>query len=159
MIIQTVKYKGWMQPEDLMDAMQQGFTLIELMIVVAIIGILTTVALPAYQDYVVRTKIAEVMVFADAAKSGLSEFYMSAGQMPDAASQANINTDPAQSDYVSAITFTTTTSSATISYTLADIGAAGNIAMVGTVTGNGIKWDCGSAATTVGDRYLPISCR
>lgn len=142
-----------------MDAMQQGFTLIELMIVVAIIGLLTTIALPAYQDYVARTKISEVMVMADAAKTGLSEYYMSAGKMPPSASAANVNTDTAQSDYIGAIAFSTTAASATITYTLANAGTSGDIALVGTVTGNGISWDCGTAATTVGVRYLPVTCR
>jgi type IV pilus assembly protein PilA len=142
-----------------MYAMQQGFTLIELMIVVAIIGILTTIALPAYQDYVVRTKIAEVMVVADAAKTGLSEYYMSASQMPASTSQANINTNTAQSEYIGAITFTTTANSATITYSVANLGVTGDIALVGTATTNGIEWDCGTAATTLGTRYIPLNCR
>lgn len=142
-----------------MDAMQQGFTLIELMVVVAIIGILTTVALPAYQDYVIRSKIAEVIVIADAAKTNLSDYYMSAGTMPSNTAQANINTDAAQSKYISSIAFAATTTTATISYTLSDIGATGDIALVGTVSGGGIAWDCGTAATTVTERYLPETCR
>lgn len=62
-----------------MRAMQKGFTLIELMIVVAIIGILAAVALPAYQDYTVRAKISEAMIAGVAAKSLLSEAYQSNG--------------------------------------------------------------------------------
>ena len=142
-----------------MKAMQQGFTLIELMIVVAIIGFLVTIALPAYQDYVIRTKIAEVMLVADAAKTGLSEYYMSANRMPDSASSANVNTNIAQSQYLSAIAFSTTATSATISYSLGNLGIAGDIAMVGVTTSSGIRWDCSTAATTVLDRYLPLNCR
>ena len=56
-----------------MKRVQQGFTLIELMIVVAIIGILAAVALPAYQDYTVRSRVSEAMVFADAAKTAVAE--------------------------------------------------------------------------------------
>ena len=61
--------------------MQQGFTLIELMIVVAIIGILAAVALPAYQDYAARAKITEVIGFMSAAKAGVAEAYASEGDL------------------------------------------------------------------------------
>lgn len=61
--------------------MQQGFTLIELMIVVAIIGILAAVALPAYQDYTARAKITEVIGFMSAAKAGVAEAYASEGSL------------------------------------------------------------------------------
>ena len=61
--------------------MQQGFTLIELMIVVAIIGILAAVALPAYQDYTARAKITEVIGFMSAAKAGVAEAYASEGDL------------------------------------------------------------------------------
>ena len=79
--------------------------------------------------------------------------------MPNSASAANINTNIAQSQYLSAIAFSTTATSATISYSLGNLGIAGDIAMVGVTTSDGIKWDCGTAATTVLDRYLPLNCR
>ena len=142
-----------------MNLNQQGFTLIELMIVVAIVGLLATVALPAYQAYADRTKISEIMLFAASAKSGISDYYMSAGRMPASTSQANINTDISQSQYIAAISFATTTDTATVTYTLANLTASGDIALVGTATDNGLEWQCDTAATTVNNKYLPINCR
>src|SRR5258708_39557901 len=68
----------------MMKRVQQGFTLIELMIVVAIIGILAAVALPAYQDYTVRAKMSEVMLAASACRTSISEIYQSGGSAPGA---------------------------------------------------------------------------
>jgi type IV pilus assembly protein PilA len=138
---------------------QQGFTLIELMIVVAILGFLITIALPAYQSYTARAKISEVLVVADSAKNGISDYYMSAGHMPASTAQANINTNIAQSQFISAISFTTTAATATISYTLQNTGATGDLALVGTASSNGIQWSCNTAATTVDNKYLPQNCR
>ena len=67
-----------------MKRIQQGFTLIELMIVVAIIGILAAVALPAYQDYTVRAKMSEVMLAASACRTGITEIYQTGGTPPGA---------------------------------------------------------------------------
>jgi len=142
-----------------MKVSQQGFTLIELMIVVAIIGILSTVAIPAYQAYTDRTRISEIMVFATAAKTNITEFYMSAGFMPASTTQANLNTDINQSRYLSAIAFATTTNTATVTYTVANMTASGNIAMVGTADYNGVHWQCDTVATTVDNKYLPVNCR
>ena len=71
---------------------QKGFTLIELMIVVAIVGILAAIAVPAYQDYTIRAKITEVMSFAAASKNSISEHYLSKGWMPLVGTQAGIVT-------------------------------------------------------------------
>ena len=142
-----------------MKITQQGFTLIELMIVVGILGFLATVALPAYNAYTDRTKISEILVVADSAKSSISDFYMSSGQMPASTAQANINTDIAQSKYIAAIAFSTTTTSATITYTLQNTNTTGDIALVGTVDSNGIQWNCNTASTTVDNQFLPGNCR
>ncbi|QKX15659.1 pilin [Microbulbifer sp. YPW1] len=142
---------------------QQGFTLIELMIVVAIIGILAAVALPAYQDYTTRAKMSEVMGLAAASKTSVSEYFVSMGTMPTDADAAGVNTSAAQSNYVSSIAFTGSGTMATITYAIDTSGignsqASGNLVMVG--TGNaatGVKWACNSS--TVEEKFLPANCR
>jgi len=84
-----------------MKRVQQGFTLIELMIVVAIIGILAAVALPAYQDYTVRAKLSEVTLAADACKSSVSEYVQTNSKLPADADTAGCS---ASSKYVKAVT-------------------------------------------------------
>lgn len=142
-----------------MQPLNRGFTLIELMIIVAILGFLATVALPAYQDYVVRTKISEIMVFADSARTNLSDYYMVSGSMPVSAGAANINTSADQSNYIGNVSFATTVNTATITYSVTNMPVSGNVAMVGIATVNGLQWSCNTPATTIEDRYLPRVCR
>ena len=85
-----------------MKQIQQGFTLIELMIVVAIIGILAAVALPAYQDYTVRAKVSEIMLAASGQKTSVSEFFQTRLQMP---ATAYTGTVTQKSAYVATISY------------------------------------------------------
>src|SRR5881396_4315990 len=71
-----------------MKKVQQGFTLIELMIVVAIIGILAAIAIPAYQDYTIRSKVTELVNAAGVCKTGVAEYYQSKGKMPASTDEA-----------------------------------------------------------------------
>ena len=84
-----------------MKTIQKGFTLIELMIVVAIIGILAAVALPAYQDYTVRAKVSEALIAASAARTAVSEVYANVGAMLPSAASMNVQTQA--SKYVASI--------------------------------------------------------
>jgi len=107
-----------------MKAMQKGFTLIELMIVVAIIGILAAVALPAYQDYTIRAKITEGIGLASALKADMSTMYAADGMTGVAAFADQVALSPPQSKYVSAIAITKTTGEITVTYNNTNVGKA-----------------------------------
>ena len=141
-----------------MKKVQQGFTLIELMIVVAIIGILAAVALPAYQDYTIRAKMTEVIAMAASGKTSVSEYYISMNDMP-AATQSGVNTSPGQSTYVSAISYTRTSATVgAISYTIANLnGPSGNLVFTGTGSVDGVTWVC--TTTDTNKKYYPANCR
>lgn len=147
-----------------MKQVQQGFTLIELMIVIAIVGILAATALPAYQDYTVRAKMAEPIGIAAAAKASVSEYYVTMGEMPTDAAAAGINTSAKQSTYISAVVYTkNTTNIGQIVYTLRNLNTnvdTKDLAFKGSGSSNGIQWVCNDTTiTTVPGKYLPANCR
>ena len=144
-----------------MKQTQQGFTLIELMIVIAIIGILAAVALPAYQDYTKRAKVTEIMVLAAKDKLSVSEYYMSQGNYPDS-DQSGINYAAAQSQFLSAATtYATTATTATITYTvgleIADDTTNNTVVFEGTGSNTGVKWTCNTGLLP--GKYMPANCR
>ena len=139
-----------------MKRVQQGFTLIELMIVVAIIGILAAVALPAYQDYTTRAKISEVIVMASPAKLAVSETSSSNGGLGSLTQSGTGYTFPGQTKYVSGITIA---NGGVITAVSIVPGAAGNILLTPTEIPGGsgqLTWVCSSAIPA---KFLPSECR
>ena len=141
---------------------QKGFTLIELMIVVAIIGILAAVAIPAYQDYTIRAKVTEGIGFAAAAKTAVSEFYTSQGNMPTNAAEAGFSTNVSTA-IVQSLGFTpVSTTQSQIDVTFNNLGgdmAGGEILrFTGTGSGQGVQWSCISGST-LQNKYRPANCR
>ncbi len=139
---------------------QNGFTLIELMIVVAIIGILAAVALPAYRDYTVRAKVSEVILAASAGKLAVADHVNTYGSMP---SSASLGTVSQTSAYVASVAYAVSGSVGTLTATATSKESAingGQVKLTGTLNaGGGVDWVCSRGATPILDKYLPSSCR
>ena len=150
-----------------MNKVQQGFTLIELMIVIAIVGILAAVALPAYQDYTIRAKLAEPVNGAAAAKVGIYESYAAVGTMPAATDTVATDIEDGLEAFPTVNTVVITPDSGgdaiEILVTINDIGGTtdtlNDISFRYYGANTGLKMTCTNAATTVESKYLPSSCR
>jgi type IV pilus assembly protein PilA len=164
-----------------MTKLQKGFTLIELMIVVAIIGILAAIAIPAYQDYTIRAQVSEGMNLAAAAKAAVAETFLNTGEAPANRTEAGMSTNATDTNgkYVQSVGVTNGV--ITITYGFEANAALTNATLQLTpwVTPDGsVAWQCGGAnqpegtTSAMGDegsggslvtddllRYLPAACR
>ena len=135
--------------------MQQGFTLIELMIVVAIIGILAAVAIPAYQDYTKRAHVTEGINLASAAKNSVSDFYTSEGTYPTNNAQAGI---AVASDISGNAVRSVGVANGVITITYrTQVEAGSTLTMSPNDTGGSIEWNC--TGGNVRDAWRPANCR
>jgi len=143
-----------------MKKVQQGFTLIELMIVVAIIGILAAVAIPAYQDYTVRARVTEGLSLASAGKTAVSEFFASNGRLPESNASAGLAAAASISGNSVASVEVGSSGGITVTFTGAPIGGD-TLVLMPEATGGGVVWNCTEAIAggTLEGKYRPSSCR
>lgn len=158
-----------------MKAIQKGFTLIELMIVIAIVGVLAVVALPAYQDYTARAQMSEALTLAEGQKSAVVEYYSDKGTFPTSNADAGIaNASTITGKYVKSVAVTSvaatgtagsssaTSAKATITATMKSSGVNKDISgktliLEGSQNAGSFDWTC--KAGTVDKKFLPSSCR
>ena len=153
-----------------MKSVQKGFTLIELMIVIAIIGILAAIALPAYQDYTVRAKVSEVVLAASQCRTTISEVVQTSSSLPSGANSWGCESASETTKYVKSVTTAGTTGKITVKAQNISALTSTTDELVLTPVSDSSKtpiaankpvygWICGDTGTTILPKYLPGSCR
>ncbi len=143
-----------------MKKVQQGFTLIELMIVVAIIGILAAIAIPAYQDYTVRAQVSEGLNLGGGAKTAVTEYFQDRGAWPANNTQAGLDATPTNisGKYVASVTVASNVITVLYGNSAHTALLSGkSIRLTGANPGGSITWTCDSG--DLPDKHLPAACR
>jgi len=140
---------------------QQGFTLIELMIVVAIIGILAAIAIPAYQDYTIRAQVSEGLNLSGGAKAAVTEFFQDRGVMPSDNTEAGLAGDTEiQGKYVASVEVVGGTITVTYGNAAHAIIAGAELDLAPDTTSPGsVQWLCTTGGVTIENKHLPAACR
>lgn len=150
-----------------MKNVQKGFTLIELMIVVAIIGILAAIALPAYQDYTARSQMSEAMTLASGARTAVTEYYTSEGDFPASNASAGLaDATVITGNYVASVhTGTSPAAKGTIVATIKNTSGVSEgiktlkLILSASTAGGSVTWVCTNDSTNAQQKYYPTSCR
>ena len=140
---------------------QQGFTLIELMIVVAIIGILAAIAIPAYQDYTIRAQVSEGLNLAGGAKAAVTEYTQDRGIYPTDNSTAGISVaNTIKGKYVASVTVgddgVVTVAYGSGAHSLIN---GDSIQLAPTTSAGSVRWACTSKDNAIANKHLPAACR
>ena len=136
-----------------MKKIQQGFTLIELMIVVAIIGILAAIALPAYTDYTIRAKVSEGVIVASGAKATVAE---NLSNLPTTQSCAGVRTGTTGLTTITCTPGANTTIGVSVATGINNTTVTFDLIGSQQANGNGVTWDCTNPSDT---KYVPAECR
>jgi type IV pilus assembly protein PilA len=141
------------------NKIQYGFTLIELMIVVAVIGILASLAIPAYQDYTIRAQISEGIVLSGGARAALMDYFMDRGDWPANNVKAGLaNLNDIKGKYTKSVRVNNNVITIMFGYDAHNVIFNKKITMTAVVNLGVIRWTCTSAGV-IPERHLPQGCR